>query len=190
MMLDNTKLLFRGCEDHRRRNLTNMKLSTSTCIFGAFLLLVAQTSIKGEQPSTDVPHFTAQGAFFAIVVTDLDSSIRWYESKLGLRLIKEGKAPKVPAETAVLGGHNVFVELIHHDGKSLSRLDNEASVPRLIKAGMVVGQKDFDAMAVYLQKTGIETAIFEDKEMRVRSFLVRDNDGNILQFFTQTDHLR
>jgi hypothetical protein len=43
-------------------------------------------------------------------------------------------------------------ELIHHDGKQLLRVDNEASVPRLLKAGVIVGQKDFDAMAKYLQK--------------------------------------
>jgi len=49
-----------------------------------------------------------------------------------------------------LGGHNLFVELIHHDGKQLRRVDNEASVPRLLKAGVIVGQKDFDAMAAHL----------------------------------------
>jgi len=28
----------------------------------------------------------------------------------------------------------------------------------------MVGQKDFDAMAAHLQKRGVETGIFEDKE--------------------------
>jgi catechol 2,3-dioxygenase-like lactoylglutathione lyase family enzyme len=146
-------------------------------------LLFASGAAQG-QPEVN-PGFTAQGAFVAIVVTDLDASMRWYESNLGLHLVKRGKSPRLPAETAVLGGHNLFVELIHHDGKPLPRLDNEAAVPRLIKAGVIVGQKDFDAVAASLQKRGVDTGIFEDKEMGVRSFLFKDNDGNLIQFFTQ-----
>jgi catechol 2,3-dioxygenase-like lactoylglutathione lyase family enzyme len=100
-------------------------------------------------------------------------------------LVKRGKSPRVPAETVVLGGHNLFVELIHHEGKALPRVGNEASVPRVLKAGVIVSQRDFDAVATYLQKRGIEAGIFEDKEMGVRSFMFRDNDGNLIQFFTQ-----
>jgi catechol 2,3-dioxygenase-like lactoylglutathione lyase family enzyme len=151
----------------------------------ALSLFTSGAAAQGQPPATDVPAFTAQGAFVAIVVTDLDASVHWYESNLGLKLVKRGKSPRLPAETVVLGGHNLFVELIHHDGKPLARLDNEASVPRLIKAGVIVGQKDFDAVAAYLQKRAIEAGIFEDREMGARSFLFRDNDGNLIQFFTQ-----
>ena len=90
----------------------------------------------------------------------------------------------MPAETVVLGGHNLFVELIHHDGKQSPRIDDEAAVPRLIKAGVVVAQKDFDATAAYLQKRGVEVRSFEDREIRVRSFLLTDDEGNLIQFFT------
>jgi catechol 2,3-dioxygenase-like lactoylglutathione lyase family enzyme len=151
------------------------------------LLFASGAAAQAQRPATDIPTFTAKGAFFAIVVTDLDASVRWYESNLGLHLVKRGKSPRVPAETVVLGGHNLFVELIHHDSKPLPRLDNEAAVPRLIKAGVIVGQKDFDAVAASLQKSGVEAGIFEDKEMGMRSFLFKDNDGNLIQFFTQ-DH--
>jgi catechol 2,3-dioxygenase-like lactoylglutathione lyase family enzyme len=151
----------------------------------ALLLSASGAAAQGQPPATDVPSFTAQGAFVAIVVTDLDASVHWYESNLGLHLVKRGKSPRVPAETVVLGGHNLFVELIHHEGKALARVDNEASVPRLLKAGLIVSQKDFDAVATYLQKRGVEAGIFEDKQMGVRSFMFRDNDGNLIQFFTQ-----
>jgi catechol 2,3-dioxygenase-like lactoylglutathione lyase family enzyme len=152
----------------------------------ALLLSASGAAAQSQHPETDVPSFTAQGAFVAIVVTDLDASVHWYESNLGLHLVKRGKSPRVPAETVVLGGHNLFVELIHHEGKVLPRVDNEASVPRVLKAGVIVSQKDFDVLATYLQKRGIEAGIFEDKEMGVRSFMFRDNDGNLIQFFTQT----
>ena len=140
---------------------------------------------QDRTPSTPPPTFTAQGAFVAIVVADLDASMRWYELNLGLHLIKRGKSSRLPAETAVLGGHSLFVEIIHHEGRQLPRADNEASVPRLIKAGVIVGQADFDALDANLQKRGFDAGIFEDKEMGVRSFLVADNEGNLIQFFTE-----
>jgi catechol 2,3-dioxygenase-like lactoylglutathione lyase family enzyme len=162
-----------------------MKTTFKYGFLAAFLLFTWGAAVPGQSSATDVPAFTAQGAFVAIVVTDLDASVHWYESNLGLHLVKRGKSPRVPAETVVLSGHNLFVELIHHEGKALPRVDNEASVPRLLKAGVIVRQKDFDAVATYLQKRGIEAEVFEDKEMGVCSFLFRDNDGNLLQFFTQ-----
>jgi catechol 2,3-dioxygenase-like lactoylglutathione lyase family enzyme len=149
------------------------------------LLLFSSAAAQRHSSATEAPAFTARGAFVAIVVTDLDASVHWYESSLGLHMVKRGKSPRVPAETAVLGGHNLFVELIHHDGKQLPRVEDEASVPRLLKAGLIVGKEDFDGMAADLQKYRVETGIFEDKEMGVRSFLFRDNDGNLIQLFTE-----
>ena len=159
------------------------------CNYGylaALMLCTAGAAAQGLPSATEAPAFAAQGAFVAIVVTDLDASVHWYEGSLGLHVVKRGKSPRVPAETVVLGGHNLFVELIHHDGKQLPRVDNEASVPRLLKTGVIVGENEFNAVAEYLQKHGVETGIFEDKEMGVRCFLFKDNDGNLIQFFTRT----
>lgn len=49
---------------------------------------------------------------------------------------------------------------------------------------MIVAPDDFDALATYLQKRDLNAGIFEDKEMDARSFSFRDNDGNLIQFFT------
>ncbi len=164
--------------------MTNMK-TIFRYAYLAVLLFALGAAAQGHSSATEAPAFTAQGAFVAIVVTDLDASVHWYESSLGLHMVKRGKSSRIPAETVVLGGHNLLVELIHHDGKQLPRVDNEASLPRLLKAGAIVGQKDFDAVTAYLQKRGVETGIFDDKEMGMRSCLFRDNDGNLIQFFTQ-----
>jgi hypothetical protein len=100
--------------------------------------------------------------------------------------VKRGSSPRVPAETVVLAGRNLYVELIHHDGKQLSRIDNEDPVPRLIKAGVIVAPRDFDVVAAQLEKQGVSATIFEDKEMDVRSFLMKDNEGNLIQFFAHS----
>ncbi len=148
------------------------------------LLFVAGAVAQSPPPTADVPAFVARGAFFAVVVADLDAAELWYKSKLGLHRVKRGRSPRVPAETAVLAGRNLYLELIHHDGKQLSRIDNEDPVPRLIKAGVVVASPDFDSVAAQLEKHGVRATIFEDKEMGVRSFLMKDNEGNLIQFFT------
>jgi hypothetical protein len=101
-------------------------------------------------------------------------------------LLKRGKSPRVPAETVVLGRHNLFVELVHHEGKALPRVDNETSVPRVLKAGVIVRQKDFDAVATYLQKRGIEAGIFQDKEMGVRSFCSGTTTGTSFSSLLKT----
>jgi catechol 2,3-dioxygenase-like lactoylglutathione lyase family enzyme len=163
-----------------------MKTAFKKGCLAAILLCASGAVAQSHFAATEGPAFTARGAFVAIVVTDLDASVHWYESRLGLHLVKRGKSTRAPAETAVLGGHNLFVELIHHEGKTLPRLDNEASVPRLIKTGVIVAREDFDGIAAYLRKRGgIEAEVFEDKEMGVLSFLFKDNDGNLIQFFTQ-----
>jgi len=148
------------------------------------VLFVAKAVAQGQPSAPDVPTFVARGAFFAIVAADLDATEHWYESKLGLHRVKRGRSPRVPAETVVLAGRNLYVELIHHDGKQLSRIDNENPLPRVLKAGVIVEQREFDVAATQLEKHGVSAAIFEDKEMRVRSFLVKDNEGNLIQFFT------
>jgi catechol 2,3-dioxygenase-like lactoylglutathione lyase family enzyme len=132
------------------------------------------------------PQFTARGAFAAFVVTDLDASLRWYESSLDLRVIKRGVSPRVAAETVILGGHNVFVELIHYTDRGLAKreIDDRSPVAGPIKVGMIVGQKDFDSLTTYLEKRGASGGAFEDKEMGVRSSIFKDNDGNLIQFFT------
>jgi catechol 2,3-dioxygenase-like lactoylglutathione lyase family enzyme len=162
-----------------------MKTAFKKGCLATILLFASGAVAQGHYTVTQAPAFTARGAFIAIVVTDLDACLNWYESMLGLHLVKRGKSTRVPAETAVLSGHNLFVELIHHEGKPLSRLDNEDAVPRLIKAGVIMARKDFEAVDAYLQHHGIEARVFDDKEMKAHSFLFRDNEGNLIQFFTQ-----
>jgi catechol 2,3-dioxygenase-like lactoylglutathione lyase family enzyme len=131
------------------------------------------------------PAFTAQGAFLALVVTDLNASVRWYESNLGFRELKRGKSPRVAAETVILGGHNIFVELIYFEDRTLAKreVNDSAPVAGPMKTGAILGMTGFDSLARYLRNHGVELDIFQDKEMGVQSFIIRDNDGNIIQFF-------
>jgi catechol 2,3-dioxygenase-like lactoylglutathione lyase family enzyme len=151
----------------------------------ALLALALTLSVSAQAPPPIQPRFIARGAFVALVVTDLDASVRWYQTNLGLHPIKRGKSPRVAAETAVLGSHNILVELIHYTDRSLPKREINDSTPVAgpIKAGAIVDPAGFDEIAKHLQSRGIEPRSFNDKEMGYRSFIVRDNDGNLIQFF-------
>ena len=97
--------------------LTSMKIAFKNGCLATILLFAPGAVAQDNYTITEAPAFTARGAFTAIVVTDLDASVNWYESMLGLHLVKRGKSTRVPSETAVLSGHSLFVELIHHEGK-------------------------------------------------------------------------
>ena len=158
----------------------------------ACIMAVTFLASAGAFQTASAPHerpvFSASGAFAAFVVTDLDVSVRWYEAALGLHVIKRGKSPRIEAETVVLGGHSLFVELIHYTDRVLAKrqIDDTAPVAGPVKTGAIVSPQDFDALAQHLRDRGAQTGIFADKEMAVRTFIVRDNDGNLLQFFAKT----
>ena len=165
-----------------------MKAIVRNGLLFAVLSFALATFARHQPVSREGPQFTAQGAFAAFVVTDLDASLNWYQSNLGLRVIKRGTSPRVVAETVVLGGHNVFVELIHYTDRTLAKrvIDDHNPQTGPIKVGMSLGQKDFDSVSAYLEKHGVTIGMFEDKEMGVKTFIVKDNDGNLIQFFANS----
>lgn len=135
------------------------------------------------------PLYEARGAFGAFIVTDVNASVAWYESCLGMHEPKSGRSPRVAAETVVLGGHSVFVELIHYTDRMLTKrqIDDAAPIAGRVKMGAIVSTQEFEALAKHLREHGAETGIFSGEGMGVRSFIVRDNDGNRLQFFAYRD---
>ena len=170
--------------------LTNVRRISVRLVYMFSILMFSSTVFAQVKPVDVVrPVFEAQGAFVAIVVTDLEASIRWYQDNLGMRLLRRLKSRRGDAENAALLGHNFFVELIYHydsakpaqssDGRERTRL------PGLTKAGVLVASKDFDPLIAHLQKQNVEFIgrIIEDSGMGLRTFLIRDNGGNIIQFF-------
>jgi catechol 2,3-dioxygenase-like lactoylglutathione lyase family enzyme len=151
----------------------------------ALVIFVCLTGTAQQPERNAPPPLATRGAFFALVVTDMNASLRWYESELGLRVIKQGKSPRVAAETAVLAGQNFFVELIHYTDRALPgrKIDDSAPAAGPLKVGGILDPPVFDALAKRLESHGLEVRIFDDKEMAQRSFIVRDNDGNLIQFF-------
>lgn len=151
-----------------------------------FLLLLVVPA-KSWSQSAPEPAMTTTGAFFALSVADLEASTGWYTQKLGLRIVTRlGKQNGIAV--TVLEGGNLMVELIQQDGaRSLSALgpglSAGATVHGLFKAGVVVS--DFDATLAMLRARGVEIVAgpFPARADQRANVLIRDNAGNLIQFF-------
>jgi catechol 2,3-dioxygenase-like lactoylglutathione lyase family enzyme len=117
-----------------------------------------------------------------LIVTNLDASVRWYQSSLGLHEINEQSRRVSCAKQAFSTGHSIFVDLIHYSDRPLARrqIDDTTPVAGSVKTGAIISAGGIGPAPAWTRRTN---GVFSDKEIGVRSFIVRDNDRNMLQFF-------
>ena len=170
------------------------KMAKSVTTLLAILLMADVTMAQRESSSKTAsggakPVFKAHGAFVAITVPDIDVAAKWYVEKLGLKIVKNhAMRPDNKAGVTVLQGDGFAVELIWLDGSApLSKVAPQVKGPQeiygILKSGIYVD--DLDATLKELKSRNVTMAFdtFYDKSMDCRMFAIRDNNGNILQFF-------
>ena len=133
------------------------------------------------------PPFTTTGAFIGLSVADAATSARWYQEKLGLRVIFRPPAT-AEATAIVLEGGGLTVELMQHSAaKPLRTVAPAVTANYLVhgvfKAGLFV--TDFDRTIAELRARGVEIAIgpFPKTDAQPANAIIRDNAGNFIQFF-------
>ena len=142
-----------------------------------FLFLAASAA------AADTPAANTTGAFFALSVADLKTSAQWYTDKLGLKSTME--VPKRDGVAVIVlegevGGTKLIVELIQRDdAQPLAK----APVHGIFKAGVIV--EDFDKTLAALKARQVEIAFgpYPARPNQRANVIVRDNAGNLLQFF-------
>ena len=140
---------------------------------GVLLLAVA--------PHLFAAGFIAKGAFLALSVSDLESSVTWYRDKLGLEVVDRPSTGDV--KVAILEGGGLIVELIqHHEAKARGGADAYLQ-HGIFKSGVVVD--DFDGLVAMLRekKADIAYGPFPARGKQRANLIVRDNAGNMIQFF-------
>ena len=152
----------------------------------ALLLLVmcAPALIAAKAPVTAV-----QGGYVALSVADLDASAKWYAETFDLAIVRDhSQSPDKKATATILNGHGLIIELIQHaDAMPLNRaapaLSRAFQVHGIFKAGIVVDDLDATFTELTARKVEIAFPIFADSALATRTFAIRDNSGNVLQFF-------
>jgi catechol 2,3-dioxygenase-like lactoylglutathione lyase family enzyme len=143
-------------------------------------IVLALASQGASVPATS-PLVSSIGAFFAVSVADIEASTRWYAEKLGMRvtlhLPKDGKA-----SVTVLEGGRLTVELIQHDDATPAGRAPEL-VRGIFKSGIVVD--DLEVVLAQLKARGVPIAFgpFPARGNIRSNLIIRDNEGNLIQFF-------
>lgn len=146
--------------------------------FALVLALRATSLSQPIKPPVESP--SALGAFFALVVPDIDASAQWYREKLGLKttlpITRQGRFAFTTLE-----GSNLIVELIQ-DAQAAEK-KGEPSVHGISKAGVIVD--DFDKTVTLLKSRGVEIVAgpFPKRPDMRANVVVKDNAGNLIQFF-------
>lgn len=150
------------------------------------LVSLAAACATGSRAITGGP--VGQGTFFALSVGDVAAMSRWYQDTLELRVRVSGEAPDKIAKFAILEGSGALVELIQHSKASdravVAPSATEAHmIHGVFKVGMIVG--DLDALYARIQQRRIAVIheLMPAKDLALRSFAIRDPEGNLIQFF-------
>ena len=136
----------------------------------------------------DLPSFDPKPYSYAIVVQDIETSVRWYQSVFGLKLRNRNDSPERGSKIAVLHSGDALLELIEvNTSLSHDRILNGKSQRTLIQGFSKIGFKvsDLDASLKQLQKANVKFFgdVYTDSFSNKRSFLISDPDENLIQIF-------
>ena len=134
------------------------------------------------------PFKAVMGAFVALSVPDLEASSNWYAEKLGLKIVKHAVSQDKKRAATILQGNGLSVELIWlAEALPLSKIAPELQgshqVHGIFKSGLFVENLDETLKELKSQNVTFAFEPFFDEPMQCRMFAIRDNNGNILQFF-------
>ena len=146
------------------------------------VFVIITSTIYGQQSAS----FKVNAYFSALIVKNIDSSVKWYESVLGL---KTRFLPDVPQgiKVAILELPNIIIEMIENvawlDPKKILEGKPEGTrIQGYFKIGFRVTA--MDSFIDHLKKLNISIPrIYKDDNSGKRNFLVEDPDKNLVQFF-------
>ena len=171
----------------RRTSMRNVRGAKAALV--AVFLSLAGNGMAQSSTAAPKPVFKANGGFVAITVPDLDSAAKWYQEKLGLPIVKNHvMRPDNKAAVTILQGNGLAVELIWlADAAPLSKVAPRVKGPQdvhgILKSGIFVDDLDATLRELKSRQVTMAFEMFYDKSMDCRMFAIRDNNGNVLQFF-------
>jgi catechol 2,3-dioxygenase-like lactoylglutathione lyase family enzyme len=123
---------------------------------------------------------TFAGGFFALTVADLEASTQWYSDNLELKVVM-----RIPKKNGVavrlLESPGLIVELIEQDGALA--LPKDSHFLGLFKVGALVSDLDRVVATVRAHHVDIAYGPYPAHDNQRANVIVRDNAGNLIQFF-------
>ena len=144
----------------------------------------AQSAQTVNQPAA----VQVAGSFFALSVPDVETSSKWYADKLGLKVAMQMAKSKDGPAVRILVGGGLIVELIEVEkavplSKAAPAISATELVHGIFKAGVIVDDLDQVIALLKARDVAIFLGPFPARENSMRNLIIRDNDGNLIQFF-------
>jgi catechol 2,3-dioxygenase-like lactoylglutathione lyase family enzyme len=167
--------------------------TTVVALLAAALLIPAVAGAQAPAPPAPAPATTANpmaaagliGGFAALSVADAAASARWFERTLGFKVAMRVDPPNSGVHIVIMENGAAILEIGQHpSAKTREALGVKESyaVRGYFKAGFTVTHLDRVLQALREQKVTIEHGPFDIPELKLRSFIALDPDGNLLQF--------
>ena len=152
-----------------------------------FFAIPATMRAQAPAPRDTTPVLLTTGAFFALSVSDLEASTKWYSEKLGLSVVFQIPKQNKAAVRVLLGG-GLAVELIQNDDAvplrtAAPQVTSNILVHGIFKVGLFV--EDFDRTLAILRERNVEIAFgpFPKRPHQPANVGIRDNAGNLIHIF-------
>jgi hypothetical protein len=158
-----------------------MKVLALTCLLTVFAAILT----FAQSP----PVAAVSGGYLALSVPDLDASAKWYAETFDLTVVRsQSSSPDKKSVATILTGHGLIVELVqHNDAKPITQAapgrTRAFEIHGIFKSGVVVPDLDATLKALEARNVDIAFRIFSDAALALRTFAIRDNAGNFIQFF-------
>ena len=137
---------------------------------------------QSEKLSDPSPYFAA------IIVSNMDTSLQWYQEKLGFKVLNQVNMTDRGFRQANLQRGKALIELIElsaalHPKEILKSKSKKTRIGGFFKFGFTV--KQFDKWLSHLQSCGAEFngKVVVDKNSGKRMVIINDPDGNRIQLF-------
>jgi len=153
-----------------------------------FLIIFACMGMSAFAQSETIPPL--QPHFSALIVEDIDRSIEWYQNTLGLELLNKTENADFAFKQANLKRDAILLELIEL-GSALSpeevipNFNAKTKIQGIFKIGFSVA--NFDQWMDHLKKLEVDFQgnVVNDPNSGKKMIIIKDPDGNRIQFFEQ-----
>ncbi len=157
------------------------------CLLAAGLDLSAQSAAVAPRTA---PPAGMRPYLLAISVRNLDRSVAWYRDVLGFRQTERMNFANDGIAVALLDANGFRLELVEKRGSVAPSLCTDVSNPaQLLGMGKLAFMVD-DAASLErdlkARGTTFVVDLRDDPKHGQRAFIVKDNDGNWIEFFEQT----
>ena len=144
------------------------------------LFFIPTTKLIGQQLETPV--------FFAIIVSDIDTSIRWYEDALDFELVDSSAIATIGLRQANLQQGNLRLELIElasaiKPANAISDYNAKTKLIGLFKIGFSIDAFDDYLARLKQLKVAFHGNVVNDPVTQKKMIIILDPDHNRIQLF-------